>query len=120
MVLSRLHRRQEHAGSNPVFPTIRGYSTTVSASAFQAEDVGSIPITRSKYATPCYVTVLAEIVQGKGRTLFVRLGVIRTDGRGSNVTPKVVYVFCRCEDAAQGSPSTIKKKNSEISSPSRI
>ena len=26
---------------------ISGYSTTVSASAFQAEDVGSIPITRS-------------------------------------------------------------------------
>ena len=26
---------------------ICGYSTTVSASAFQAEDVGSIPITRS-------------------------------------------------------------------------
>ena len=25
----------------------RGYSTTASASAFQAEDVGSIPITRS-------------------------------------------------------------------------
>ena len=58
------------------------------------------------------MTVLAETVQGKGRTLFVRLGVIRTDGRGGNVTPKVVYVFGRYEDAAQGFPSTIKKKNS--------
>ena len=54
MVLSRLHRRQEHAGSNPVFPTIRGYSTTVSVSAFQAEDVGSIPITRSRKHTASF------------------------------------------------------------------
>ena len=29
-------------------PCVRGYSTTVSASALQAEDVGSIPITRSQ------------------------------------------------------------------------
>jgi len=56
------------------------------------------------------VTVLAETVQGKGRTLFVRLGVIRTDGRRGNVTPKVVLDFGRCEDAAQGSRSTIKKE----------
>ena len=67
---------------------------------------------REKYATPCYVTVLAETVQGKGRTLFVRLGVIRTERRGGNVAPKVVLDFGRCEDAAQGSRPTIKKKNS--------
>ena len=50
--------------------------------------------------TRAYVTVLAETVQGKGRTLFVRLGVIRTERRGGNVTPKVVLVFGRREDAA--------------------
>ena len=67
-----------------------GYSTTVSAPACHAGDGSSILLICSKYATPSYVTVLAEIVQGKGRTLFVRLGVIRTDGRGGNVAPKVV------------------------------
>ena len=60
--------------------------------------------------TRAYVTVLAETVQGKGRTLFVRLGVIRTERRGGNVAPKVVLGFGRCEDAAQGSRSTTKKE----------
>ena len=46
------------------------------------------------------MTVLAETVQVKGHTLFVRLGVIRTDGRGGNVTPKVVIGFGRFEGAA--------------------
>ena len=58
------------------------------------------------------MTVLAETVQVKGHTLFVRLGVIRTDGRGGNVAPKVVICFGRLEGAAEGSRSTNKKKNS--------
>ena len=46
------------------------------------------------------MTAPAETVQVKRHTLFVRLGVIRTDGRGGNVTPKVVTDFGRREDAA--------------------
>ena len=56
------------------------------------------------------MTVLAETVQVKGHTLFVRLGVIRTDGRGGNVTPKVVIRFGRLEGAAEGSRSTNRKE----------
>ena len=89
-----------------------GIAQRFSVPACHAGDGSSILLTCSKYATPCYVTVLAEIVQGKGRTLFVRLGVIRTDGRGGNVAPKVVIHFGRLEGAAEGSRSTSKKKNS--------
>ena len=46
------------------------------------------------------MAVLAETVQGKERTLFVRVGVIRTERRGGNVALKVVLGFGRCEDAA--------------------
>lgn len=56
------------------------------------------------------MTVLAETVQAKKHTLFVRLGVIRTDGRGGNVTPKVVIRFGRPEGAAESSQSTNKKE----------
>ena len=38
------------------YSIICGYSTTVSATAFQAEDVGSIPITRST----CVVVLLLD------------------------------------------------------------
>ena len=38
------------------------------------------------------------------------MGVIRTERRGGNVTPKVVIDFGRYEDAAQGSRSTNKKE----------
>ena len=37
------------------------------------------------------MTVPVDTMQVKKHTLFVRLGVIRTDGRGGNVAPKVVY-----------------------------
>ena len=42
MVLSRLHRRQEHVGSNPVFPTIRSISIVVITLACHAGDEDSI------------------------------------------------------------------------------
>ena len=58
------------------------------------------------------MTVPVDTVQAKKHTLFVRLGVIRTAGRGSNVTPKVVIRFGRSEGAAESSQSTNKKKNS--------
>ena len=58
------------------------------------------------------MTVPVDTVQAKKHTLFVRLGVIRTDGRGGNVTPKVVIGFGRFEGAAESSQSTNKKKNS--------
>lgn len=81
-------------------------------SDYGSDDRDSTSLRNTKYATPSYVTVLAETVQGKGRTLFVRLGVIRTDGRGGNVAPKVVIRFGRLEGTAEGSRSTNKKKNS--------
>lgn len=46
------------------------------------------------------MTVLAEVVQVKRHTLFVRLGVRRTERRGGNVAPKVVIDFGRLEGAA--------------------
>ena len=58
------------------------------------------------------MTVPVETVQAKKHTLFVRLGVIRTDGRGGNVTPKVVIRFGRFEGAAESSQKKKKKKNS--------
>ena len=58
------------------------------------------------------MTVPVDTMQVKKHTLFVRLGVIRTDGRGSNGTPKVVIRFGRSEGAAESSQSTNKNKNS--------
>lgn len=58
------------------------------------------------------MTVPVDTMQVKKHTLFVRLGVIRTDGRGGNVAPKVVIRFGRSEGAAESSQTTNKKKNS--------
>ena len=56
------------------------------------------------------MTVPVDTMQVKKHTLFVRLGVRRTDGRGGNVAPQVVTRPGRSEGAAESSQSTNKKK----------
>lgn len=42
-------------------PPIRGYSTSVSASVLQTEETGSIPVTRSRVATPKASRILSFV-----------------------------------------------------------